>query len=93
MAVLAAGITVNNVGTSIILQSGAPDELRGRVVSLYTATRFGFDAIGGLLARLLASQYGGPKAMAIAGITLLCYSIWSASRAAPEGIEQPESSC
>ena len=93
MALLGAGITVNNVGTSIILQSGAPDELRGRVVSLYTATRFGFDAIGGLLARLLASQYGGPKAMAIAGITLLCYSIWSASRAAPEGIEQPESSC
>lgn len=92
MVLLGAGVTVNNVGTNIILQSDAPDGLRGRVVSIYTATRFGFDAIGGLLAGLLASQYGGPRAMAIAGITLLCYCIWSASRAVSEGIEQKRES-
>lgn len=92
MVLLGAGVTINNVGTNIILQSDAPDDLRGRVVSLYTATRFGFDAIGGLLAGLLASQYGGPRAMAIAGITLLCYCIWNASRAIPEGVEQQRES-
>lgn len=92
MVLLGAGVTVNNVGTNITLQSDAPDDLRGRVVSIYTATRFGFDAIGGLLAGLLASQYGGPRAMAIAGITLLCYCIWSASRAASERVEQQSES-
>ncbi|WP_370600909.1 MFS transporter [Pseudomonas nitroreducens] len=92
MVLLGAGVTVNNVGTNIILQNDAPDGLRGRVVSIYTATRFGFDAIGGLLAGLLASQYGGPRAMAIAGITLLCYCIWSASRSVSEGIEQQRES-
>lgn len=73
MAVLGFGVTINNVGTNILLQGNAPEELRGRVVSLYTSTRFGFDAIGGLLAGLLASAAGGPTAMALAGGLLLFY--------------------
>lgn len=73
MAALGFGVTVNNVGTNIVLQSSAPEELRGRVVSIYTATRFGFDAIGGLAAGLLAAHFGGPWAMAVAGVVLLAY--------------------
>lgn len=92
MFLLGAGVTVNNVGTNIILQSDAPDALRGRVVSLYTATRFGFDAIGGLLAGLIASQYGGPKAMAIAGVTLLCFCLWRSRRAFTVGIKRQRES-
>lgn len=76
MAVLGFGVTINNVGTNILLQSQAPEVLRGRVVSLYTSTRFGFDAIGGLLAGLLAARFGGPWAMQIAGTLLLLYCAW-----------------
>lgn len=76
MAVLGFGVTINNVGTNILLQSQAPEVLRGRVVSLYTSTRFGFDAIGGLLAGLLAARFGGPWAMQIAGALLLLYCAW-----------------
>ena len=76
MAVLGFGVTINNVGTNILLQSQAPEVLRGRVVSLYTSTRFGFDAIGGLLAGLLAARFGGPWAMQIAGALLLLYCVW-----------------
>jgi MFS family permease len=76
MAVIGAGITVSNVGTNIVLQSNAPEALRGRVVSLYTSIRFGFDALGGLLAGLLAGYLGAPPVMAAAGVALLLYCLW-----------------
>lgn len=77
MALLGFGITINNVGTNIILQSNAPEALRGRVVALYTSTRFGFDAIGGLLAGLLAARLGAPWVLAVAGSLLLIYWGWA----------------
>ncbi|MNZ48196.1 enterobactin exporter EntS [compost metagenome] len=93
MAVLGFGVTINNVGTNIVLQGQAPEELRGRVVSLYTSTRFGFDAIGGLLAGLIAARFGGPWAMALAGGLLLAYCLWLGTRPTPlplaDGNSQP----
>ena len=76
LAVLGFGVTINNVGTNILLQSQAPEVLRGRVVAIYTSTRFGFDAIGGLIAGQLAARFGGPWAMQIAGALLLVYCAW-----------------
>ncbi|MCY1375629.1 hypothetical protein D9M69_630580 [compost metagenome] len=58
------------------MQSLAPEHLRGRVVSLYTSTRFGFDAIGGLLAGILAEHFGAAIAMSSAGVLLLAYCAW-----------------
>jgi MFS family permease len=89
MAVLGFGVTVNNVGTNIVIQSSAPEALRGRVVSIYTATRFGFDAIGGLIAGLLAARYGGPWAMAAAGALLLAYCAWQGLRRPARTEQQP----
>lgn len=77
MALLGFGITICNVGTNILLQSDAPEALRGRVVSLYTSTRFGFDAIGGLLAGLLAVHLGAPGVLLGAGALLLAYTAWA----------------
>ena len=82
MAVLGFGVTINNVGTNILLQSQAPEVLRGRVVSIYTSTRFGFDAIGGLIAGQLAARFGGPWAMQIAGTFLFVYCAWQLFRSA-----------
>ncbi|AOE85311.1 MFS transporter [Pseudomonas sp. TCU-HL1] len=76
MAALGFGISTCNVGTNILLQSLAPERLRGRVVSFYTSTRFGFDAIGGLLVGLLAERLGAPWAMTCAGFLLLGYCAW-----------------
>ena len=59
-----------------LLDREAPERLRGRVVSLYTSTRFGFDAIGGLLAGVLAERFGAPAAMTCAGVLLLGYCAW-----------------
>lgn len=80
MTVLGFSITVNNVGTNIILQSSAPETLRGRVVAMYTSLRFGFDAIGGLLAGLLAASLGAPPVLAASGALLLVYCAWAARR-------------
>lgn len=76
MLALGFGISTGNIGTNILLQGQTPESLRGRVVSLYTSTRFGFDAIGGLLAGLLAAQVGGPATLAGAGLILLSYCLW-----------------
>lgn len=78
MVAVGFGITIANVGTNIVVQSIAPEALRGRVVSLYTATRFGFDALGGLLAGMLAARYGAPAIALSAGVVLLGYCLWSA---------------
>ena len=67
---------VGNVGINMLLQSLAPEQLRGRVVSFFTSTRFGFDAIGGLLAGLLAARIGAPLTLALEGVVLLVFCVW-----------------
>ncbi|MFF7709184.1 MFS transporter [Pseudomonas sp. NPDC007930] len=73
LAVLGFGITVSNVSTNMLLQSDAPGALRGRVVAFYIALRFGFEALGGLLAGLLAAALGALPALGLAGGALLLY--------------------
>ncbi|WP_430962050.1 MFS transporter [Pseudomonas cremoricolorata] len=75
LGLLGFGITVSNVSTNMQLQSGAPSALRGRVVSFYIALRFGFEAIGGLLAGLAATHLGAPQTLGIAGGLLLLISL------------------
>ena len=82
MAALGAGISVCNVGINMLLQSMAPERLRGRVVSFFTSARFGFDAIGGLLAGLLASMLGAGHTLLIEGCALLLFAVFLLSRRA-----------
>ena len=80
MAVLGFAISVGNVGINMLLQSLAPEHLRGRVVAFFTSTRFGFDAIGGLLAGLLAARIGAPLTLVLEGGVLLVFCIWLLGR-------------
>lgn len=73
LAVLGFGITVSNVSTNMLLQSNAPSALRGRVIAFYIAMRFGFEAMGGLLAGATAAWLGAPVALGLAGLALLLY--------------------
>lgn len=73
---LGFGISVCNVGINMMLQSLAPDQLRGRVVSFFTSTRFGLDAVGGLLAGFVAAAVGAPLTLFVAGTVLLCFAAW-----------------
>lgn len=74
------GISVTNVGINMLLQSAAPDALRGRIVSFFTATRFGFDALGGLLAGFLASLAGAGPTLIAEGVVLLGFVVFLMAR-------------
>lgn len=71
LALLGFGITLSNVSTNMQLQSGAPSHLRGRVIAFYIAMRFGFEALGGMIAGLVAARSGAPATLGIAGGVLL----------------------
>lgn len=77
MAAVGFGISICNVGVNMLLQGMAPDHLRGRVVSFFSSTRFGFDAIGGLLAGLVAARIGVQAAMLIEGVLLALFFGWT----------------
>lgn len=80
MGALGCGISVCNVGINMLLQGTAPENLRGRVVSFFTSARFGFDALGGLLAGLLASHFGAGPTLLGEGSVLLVFLVFLLSR-------------
>jgi MFS family permease len=59
-----------------LLQSLAPDELRGRVVSLYATASLGCTVFGSLLAGSAATYIGAPLAVAAGGGTTLVAAAW-----------------
>ncbi len=73
MVGLGFGISVCNVGINMLLQSTAPERLRGRIVSFFTSARFGFDAVGGLLAGLVAAGLGAGRTLLLEGGALLIF--------------------
>ena len=76
MAGLGFGITVCNVGINMVLQSTSPERLRGRVVSFFTAARFGFDALGGLLAGFVAARLGARSTLLLESGVLFVFVLF-----------------
>jgi len=74
------GISVCNVGINMILQSTAPEQFRGRIVSFFTSARFGFDALGGLLAGFIAAGFGAGHTLLVEGGVLLVFVVFLFSR-------------
>lgn len=80
MAGLGFGISVCNVGINMVLQSTAPEALRGRVVSFFTSARFGFDALGGLLAGFVAAGFGAGHTLLVEGCVLIFFVVFLFTR-------------
>jgi MFS family permease len=59
-----------------LVQNVVPDELRGRVMSIYTLAFFGLMPIGSLLAGAVATGIGEPLTVAIGALILLVFSGW-----------------
>jgi MFS family permease len=66
---LGASFTLLTANGNALLQLGAPDRLRGRVVSLYLYAFIGLTPVGGLLAGWLTDVGGTRLAFSIAGLT------------------------
>jgi len=76
MVGLGFGISVCNVGINMLLQSTAPEQLRGRVVSFFTSARFGFDALGGLFAGFVAAGFGAGHTLLVEGAVLAVFVLF-----------------
>lgn len=72
---LGMGISIANVSTNIMIQRNTPELYRGRVVSIYTSLRFGFDALGGGVAGLLSAYVGAKQTMLLFSLILFVYLI------------------
>jgi MFS family permease len=75
LALVGAGgalVTTMNISNALV-QTQVPDDLRGRVLSVYTLTFFGLMPIGALMAGALAQQIGEPPTVVIGALaTLAC---------------------
>ncbi len=58
-------------GSNTLLQSLAPNGMRGRVVSLYTTASLGFTVFGSLLGGIAGAWIGAPLTVALGGVVTL----------------------
>ncbi|MGH3133607.1 MAG: MFS transporter [Gaiellaceae bacterium] len=63
--------TLFTANANALVQLGAPDQLRGRLIALYLFAFVGLAPVGGLLAGWLADLGGTSLAFAVAGVTSL----------------------
>lgn len=61
--------------SNMLIQSQVPDEVRGRVMSVYTLVIFGVFPIGGLIAGAMADAVGTPLALAFSAGAVLLVSL------------------
>src|SRR6267154_2443297 len=64
------------VGSKTILQTIVEDDKRGRVMSFYSLSVFGFVPIGSLLAGSMAERIGAPATLIAGGVLCIAASLW-----------------
>jgi MFS family permease len=75
LMVVGFGMVSSLAGTNTLLQSLAPDRLRGRVVSLYVTVSLGMTIFGSLLAGTGATYLGAPMTVTIGAVVTLAATI------------------
>jgi MFS family permease len=61
--------------SNTLIQSMVPDQLRGRVMGVYSMVIMGLAPFGGLLAGLVADRLGAPATVAIGGVICLISAV------------------
>jgi MFS family permease len=86
-ALALAGLTMmmQFTSTNTLIQAMVPDQLRGRVMSLYSMSFLGLTPIGSLLAGKIADRVGAPITVAIGGLATVASGLvfsrkWPAMR-------------
>ena len=74
------GLMLSAASTNTVIQSIVPDELRGRVASLYVMSFIGMAPIGAFIAGTLAERIGPPATLAACGTLALGAALAYASR-------------
>jgi MFS family permease len=76
--------------SNTLIQVMVPDELRGRVMAVYSMMFMGMAPIGALLGGALADRLGAPLTVAIGGLASLCGAWWFAMQLPKIRIEARE---
>lgn len=74
--VIGIGLTIRAAATQTLLQTGAAEDLRGRVLSLYGLGIHGGTAIGGMVMGLLAEAIGMRLAIAAMSLGAMAVLAW-----------------
>lgn len=74
---IGAGWSMVTMAASVnsIIQSQVPDDLRGRVMSVYSLSFIGLSALGGLLAGAVAKWFDSPTAFTLGGALALVATV------------------
>jgi hypothetical protein len=64
-----------NLANSLI-QTLVPDELRGRVISIYSLSFFGLMPVGALLTGTVAEAIGEPPTLVLSALISLAFAGW-----------------
>ncbi|HEY3287129.1 MAG TPA: MFS transporter [Gemmatimonadaceae bacterium] len=75
-----ACMVVNSAVINALLQSAAPDALRGRVISIYVAVYIGTNPIGSFLSGWIARHWGTPLAIGGMAAVMGVYALWALRR-------------
>jgi MFS family permease len=74
------GVVVTTAGINTFLQTLVEEEMRGRVMSLFTMAFVGMSPFGSLLAGWLAVRIGAPAAIGLGGAICILVGAWFALR-------------
>jgi MFS family permease len=80
MVVVGFGMMQGLTASNTIIQTLVPEDMRGRVMSYYTAAFVGMAPFGSLLAGSLAHWIGAPRTVMITGTCCILGAAWFASR-------------
>ena len=69
-------VMLQMASTNTLIQTMVPDELRGRVMALYSMMFMGMAPFGALLGGALAHRMGAPATVAVGGVACVLGAIW-----------------
>jgi MFS family permease len=75
LVVIGLGFVTQNATINTLIQSSTPDELRGRVLSLYTLMFFGMTPFGALQAGTIANWLGPAAGVAVGACISLLFAL------------------
>lgn len=83
LAIGGFGLMLTTASINTVLQTLVGEDMRGRVMSLYTMAFMGMMPIGSLVGGAVASRVGAPLAVALGGGGCLLLALWFRGRIAP----------
>ncbi len=83
MVVVGWGMMQGLTGSNTIIQTLAPEDKRGRVMSYYTMAFVGMAPFGSLIAGALAHAVGAPRAVQLTGAMCCVGAVWFWSQMGP----------